>query len=134
MTTGLTAQRVRMEVAASNVVNAETTRTPEGGAYRPRRVTFESSRPSFSKELGRLMQEPAVGVEVVQISSSNEPPVMRYDPGHPDADGEGYVAYPDVDPVAEMVDMTSAVRSYQANVTVIQVAKAMAGAVLSLLR
>ena len=132
---GLTAQRIRMEVTAANLVNAETTRTPEGGPFRPRNVTFRStSGRSFSRELEHsLFSEPA-GVQVVEISESDLPPILRYRPGHADADERGFVAYPNIDPIAQTVDLTSAVRSYQANVTVIRVAKAMAKAALSLLR
>lgn len=116
----LTAQRLRMDVIAANLANANTTRTDRGEAYRREMVVFES-RPSAKP--GPL---PTHGVRVAGILEDESPFRMVYDPEHPDANGDGYVAYPNVNPVTEMADMISATRSYEANVTVIQSLKSAA--------
>src|SRR5688572_3694210 len=104
---GLTAQRTRMQVASSNLANAQTTRTPEGGPYQRRDVAFES-----------IEQEEGVAeVGVAEVRQDNAPPRMEHDPGHPDADANGYVAYPNVSVVEEMVDMITASRAYEAGLT-----------------
>lgn len=116
----LTAQRFRMDVISSNLANANTTRTDKGEAYRREMVVFES-RPS-DKATGI----PTHGVRVSGVVEDESPFRVVYDPEHPDANGEGYVAYPNVNPVTEMTDMISATRSYEANVTVIQSLKSAA--------
>lgn len=116
----LTAQRLRMDVASSNIANAETTATPEGGPYKRQMVVFEPR--SIASGPGRA--EPGSdGVEVAAIIQDNRPPNRVYAPGSPQADAQGFVAYPNVDVTTEMVDLMTASRSYQANASVIQTAK-----------
>lgn len=128
----LTAQRLRMDVTASNIANAEATATPEGGPYRAERVVFAPRGESrFAGTLRLLRRDaepppPAGGVEVRAIMASPLPPRPVYDPTHPDADADGYVTYPNVDLVTEMTDLLAASRAYEANLTVINVAKNMA--------
>lgn len=128
----LTAQRLRMDVIASNIANAETTRTAEGGPYQRQQVFFVADQPdaglmpplSLSAK-GRTM-EPGQGVQVSAILTDDSPGNRVYDPNHPDADDEGFVTYPNVNVVTEMTDMLSATRSYEANVTVFNALKGMA--------
>jgi flagellar basal-body rod protein FlgC len=123
---GLTAQRLRMDVISNNLANATTTRTPEGGPYRRERVIFQERRNEFSFEdiLTRSM-DVGKGVRVVAVEKDPAPFKLVYDPTHPDADQNGYVRMPNVNIVTEMVDMISAARSYEANVTAINTAKSM---------
>ena len=125
---GLSAQRVRMNVISSNLANAETTRTDEGGPYRRRDPVFatEPLAERFEQVFGDELGEQVHGVRVAAIVSSKEPPRLDYDPQHPDADAQGYVAMPDVNVVEEMVNMITASRTYEANVTAIQTLKSMA--------
>lgn len=126
----LTAERLRLDTIANNLANANTTRTPEGGAYRRQVVVFaprEQAGWPFAEGGG-------AGVRVVGIRPDNSPLRRVYNPGHPDADPEGYVQMPNVDPVVEMVDLLSAARAYEANVTVINETKNMALRALDLLR
>lgn len=129
---GLSAQRTRMEVVASNLANAHTTRTAEGGPYRRREPVFASVPVPrrFHHVLGQALRS----VRVERIVEDPSPSVLRYEPGHPDADARGYVAYPNVDPVREMVDMLSATRSYEANVTLVRSIREMARHALQILR
>ena len=129
---GLTAQRTRMETVASNLANARTTRTAEGGPYRRREPVFtaEPVRTSFGETLGRALR----AVRVERIATDPSAPVLRHEPGHPDADEQGFVAYPNVDPVREMVDMMSATRSYEANVTLISGIRSMVRSALEISR
>lgn len=140
--TALTAQRLRMDVIASNIANAGTTRTAAGGPYRRTRVVFTATQPSFSltrraaaatfTESGgrsaflRQISPTESGVVVSAMVPDPSPPRLTYDPGHPDADAQGYVAYPNVDVTTEMADMLSATRAYEANVTVVNASKSMA--------
>lgn len=126
----LAAERWRAEVVSANMANAETTRTPGGGAYRRQLVVFRS-RPtaSFSLLLTRMhsgmqahLQQ---GVRVDRVVADATPLPRRYEPGHPDADASGYVTYPNVNPVLEMTDLLSAVRAYQLNASAVQAAKSM---------
>ena len=127
----LTAQRLRMDVISSNLANSEATSTPEGGPYKRERVVFG---PVLRDSLNKLSSSPDSvasgaapgGVEVKGIVQDNEDPRMVYDPTHPDANADGFVAYPNVDMVTEMTDMLSASRSYEANITIVNVAKSMA--------
>ena len=126
---GLAAQRVRMDVVSSNVANIETTNTPEGGPYQRKVVRFASGDAAtpFSNVIRRFTGGADTGVVLTQVGVDEESqgrPV--YDPAHPDADEEGFVAMPNVDMVQEMTDLTSANRSYQANVTVLNAVKQMA--------
>jgi flagellar basal-body rod protein FlgC len=128
----LTAERLRLDVIANNLANANTTRTPEGGPYR-RRVVLFAARGQAG--LGWPVAEPAGGgVRVVGIRPDLSPLKRVYNPGHPDADSEGYVSLPNVDPVVEMVDLIGAARAYEANVTVLNETKNMAMRTLELLR
>lgn len=123
---GMSAQRERAEVLVENIANAETTRTAEGGPYRRRDVVFESSPVSsqFATELGSQLGE-ATGVKVSQIVTDDGEPNRRYMPGHPDADKDGYVSFPHMNPAQDMVDLLGASRSYQANVSAISAVKDM---------
>ena len=122
----LSAQRTRMNLISSNLANVNSTRTPEGGPYKRKDAVFTATPApgSFGAALGQATG--ARRVEVSQIQEDQNPPRMQYEPNHPDADPAGYVAYPNVNVVEEMADMISASRSYEANVTAAQAAKAMA--------
>ncbi len=127
--TGMQAQRSRMTVVTGNMVNSETTRTPEGGPYKRRDVVFQAvpleDESSTLTTIG-LPQRPSsgiVGVEVAGVRESAKTPKRIYDPHHPDADAEGYVAYPDINVMEEMADLMSAVRSYEANLAVFNATK-----------
>ena len=126
----LAAERWRAEVVSANMANAETTRTPAGGAYRRQLVVFRSRpTPRFSLLLTGLHSgmPPALqeGVRVDRVVADATPLPRRYEPGHPDADAAGYVTYPNVNPVMEMTDLLSAVRAYQLNASAVQAAKNM---------
>src|SRR5262249_48043866 len=113
----LTAERVRIEAAVSNLANAESTRGPDGQPYRRRDVVLAADpQTTFEQALG---QASAVGVKVAAVVEDQTPPKMRYDPSHPDANAEGFVALPNIDTPEEMVNMLSASRAYQANLTAI---------------
>ncbi len=121
----LTAQRLRMDTIASNLANANTTRTDKGEAYRREMVVFESKQPTKPGAASG-------GVQVAGIIEDQSPFKMVYDPEHPDANEQGYVAYPNVNPITEMTDLISATRSYEANVTVVQALKSAAGKALEI--
>ncbi|MSP71377.1 MAG: flagellar basal body rod protein FlgC [Myxococcales bacterium] len=125
---GLTVQRTRMNVTASNLANVDTTRTPEGGAYRPKHAVVAAIpiATSFQELLGAEMHEKVHGSEVVAVESDATPGRLVYDPTHPDAKEDGYVEMPNISVVSEMVNMVTASRSYEANVSVIQSIKQMA--------
>lgn len=129
---GLTAERLRMDVISNNIANANTTRTDRGGAYHRRYVVFkprERAPLSFEQTLRRAVgvrQNAGEGVRAVAIAEDNQQGPLVYDPGHPDANAEGYVEKPNVNIVAEMVDMITAQRAYEAGTTAINAAKAMA--------
>jgi flagellar basal-body rod protein FlgC len=113
----LNAERTRIEAAVSNLANAESTRGPDGQPYRRRDVVLAADpQNSFEQALG---QASAVGVKVAAVVEDQTPPKRRYDPSHPDADKEGFVALPNIDTPEEMVNMLSASRAYQANLTAI---------------
>lgn len=124
----LAAERTRMNLISNNLANATTTRTPEGGPYKRKDAVFEATLPEgkFNKLVKDAVAQQARQVEVVKIVEDTNPPRLQYDPGHPDANAQGYVAFPNVNVVEEMADMISATRSYEANVTAVQAAKAMA--------
>lgn len=134
----LSAERQRAEVVAANMANAETTHTPNGGPYRRKEVVFATSGnlpfrmmlTGFHPTLNGV--EPAVRVQ--RVVDDPTPPLKRYDPGHPDADKEGYVLYPAINPVQEMVDLMGAVRSYQLNASAITASKQMIQQSLDLLK
>lgn len=123
---GLTAQRLRLDIISQNLSNVDTTRTPEGGPYKRKSVIFESVNNSFDQVLGTYTAQGANGVRVAQIIEDQKPAPLVYNPTHPDADANGYVQMPNVNGVEEMVNMISASRSYEANVTAFNAMKAMA--------
>jgi flagellar basal-body rod protein FlgC len=133
---GMTAQRARAELLVENIANADTTRTPEGGPYRRRDVIFQSTEVTspFSSFLSQTAMSQTEGVEVSQVVVDNSDPDKRYMPGHPDADKDGYVAYPRVNPAEDMVDLLGASRSYQANVSAVSATKDMIQRSIDLLK
>lgn len=122
----LRAQSLRLNVIGSNLANMETTRTPEGGAYRKKSVVFTSEQNSFARELENSSQQQARGVRVERIMTHQGEGKMVYEPSHPDANDEGYVEKPDISLVEQMTDMMKARGSYEANVTSIKAAQRMA--------
>jgi len=151
---GLSAQRVRVNTISSNIANAQTTRTEEGGPYRRKEVVFKAI--DFNEEFNNALEgmtssakyedplnegtfgervRPAImSVVVDKISRDDREPKLKFEPNHPDADTNGYVAYPNINPVIEMADLVEATRSYQANVAAFQSAKDMANSSISLLQ
>ncbi|EAM0098864.1 flagellar basal body rod protein FlgC [Campylobacter jejuni] len=151
---GLSAQRFRMNVISSNIANANTTRTAEGGPYRRREVIFKAT--DFDKLLNERINKdnnflkyenplndpsspeeakPAIqSVVVDKVVRDDKDFRMKYDPSHPDANAEGYVAYPNVNPVIEMADLIEATRAYQANVSAFTSVKTIAQSAIDLLR
>lgn len=126
---GMAAQRFRMNIIAANLANAETTRTPEGGPYRRREVIFGAlpGPRTFEEVLRQQSQNDEVlHVKVLGVAIDKRPPVLKFDPSHPDANEEGYVAMPNISTVEEMVNMMLATRSYEANVAAFNATKAMA--------
>ncbi|MGH9685706.1 MAG: flagellar basal body rod protein FlgC [Candidatus Acidiferrales bacterium] len=134
--TALLAERERAEVVASNLANAETTRTPAGGPYQREHVVFAAMRPMgmpFGVQLASMVDFSARGVQVAGVAPDAAPPIRRYEPGHPDADAQGYVEMPDINPVEEEVNLMSAARSYQANISAVQATKNMISSALEIL-
>ncbi|AJF07600.1 flagellar basal body rod protein FlgC [Geoalkalibacter subterraneus] len=122
----LKAQRMRLNTISSNLANVETTSTPEGGPYKKKNVVFRPVGTAFEKQLDSNLKGAVQGVQVQRISADERAPRMVYDPAHPDADPQGYVAMPNINVMDEIVDMMSATSAYEANVTVVQSAKRMA--------
>ncbi len=120
---GLTAQRLRLDVISNNIANVNTTRTEDGNPFQRERVVFQERKTNTSSEYGS--REKPAGVKVVTIEKDTSPLKLVYDPTHPDADERGYVSLPNINIVTEMVDMISATRSYEANATAINSAKDM---------
>jgi len=134
---GMTAERMRMDVVAENLANADTTRGPDGQPYRRKEVVLETvPGQSFSDALaGAQSSEPPAGsVEVSAIVDDQSPLKRVYDPGHPDADAQGYVTMPNVDSVTEMTDLITSSRGYEANVQALNASKQMFTKTLDLLR
>jgi flagellar basal-body rod protein FlgC len=150
---GLSAQRFRINIISSNIANANTTRTDEGGPYRRKEVVFKAI--DFDKQLNDELQtnylkyenpldeegddyikaKPALQTVIVdKIVRDDSKPILKYEPNNPDADKNGYVAYPNINPVIEMADLIEATRSYQANVAAFQSAKTMASSAISILK
>lgn len=139
---GMTAERQRAQVVVGNMANVQTTHTPEGGPYRRQLVMFRAHRqqpfpqPPFPMMLaaagGRFGAGQSVRIE--QVVADRKPPLLRYEPGNPDADAKGYVAYPNIDPVEEMTDLLGAVRAYELNASAVQAAKSMIQQSLELLK
>jgi flagellar basal-body rod protein FlgC len=124
----LTAERMQMDVIANNVANMDTTRTPEGGPYRREDVVLAPA----NVQAGLSNGLPNAGVQIAAVVQDKNPPRMVYDPSNPDANGQGYVAYPNIDPVTETAQMMAAQRAYQANITAADAEKAMATQAISL--
>ena len=124
---GMAAQRTRAEVLVENLANSETTRTPDGGPYRRKDVVFSSApaTSSFASVFRTSLDQSAQGVQVAGVVEDSSPPDRRYLPGHPDADPEGYVSFPHINPAEDMVDLLSASRGYDANVAAISAVKDM---------
>ena len=150
---GLSAQRFRINIISSNIANANTTRTDEGGPYRRKEVVFKAI--DFDKELNKNLdvnfmkyenpldeegedyKEPKPPIQTVivdKVVRDDSKPILKYDPSNPDADKNGYVAYPNINPVVEMSDLVEATRAYQANVAAFQSVKNMAESAISILR
>ena len=129
------AERMRAEIVAANMANAETTRTESGGPYQRQHVVFAANAPDgdFAQSLGGASaaamtagnDEPPGGVHIAEVFADNQAALKRYDPGHPDAGPDGYVAYPDINPVTEMVDLMGATRAYGLNSSAVQAEKGM---------
>lgn len=122
-TSGMSAQRARIDVVSSNIANAQTTHTADGGPYKKQNVSFQEmmfdkngNKQEIKTEKDRANLS-LRGVGVKEIIESKEAPMMKYEPNHPDANKDGYVAYPNINPVIEMVDLIEAMRSYEANVS-----------------
>jgi flagellar basal-body rod protein FlgC len=131
---GLNAERSRMNTIASNLANAKTTRTAEGGPYKRLDPVFQAVPTStkFEDLVGEKAAQATSSVKVQEIREDDSPPQMVFDPGHPDADPNGYVAMPNVNVVQEMVNMITASRAYESGVTVMQTVKGMARSALSI--
>ena len=134
---GMTAERLRMDVVANNLANVNTTRTPTGGPFRRQQVSLSPKGTTFGEALAGLSAadsdsgedgggDIAGGVQVAGIVPDTRPFKRVYQPGHPDADAQGYVTLPNIDTVTEMVDMMSATRAYEANVSAVGAVKSMA--------
>ncbi len=135
----LSAERQRAEVVTANMANAETTRTPDGGPYRRKEVVFSSTPQSafrlmFAQAGGHLPMLAPPTVRVSQVVEDPSPSVMRYEPGNPDANAQGYVAYPNINPVQEMADLMDAVRAYQLNASAVNASKQMVSGALDILK
>jgi flagellar basal-body rod protein FlgC len=147
------AERMRAEIVAANMANAETTRTESGGPYHRQHVVFAANGQDadFAQSLSGANQalrigtlaplgasaspkEPAGGVHIAEVFADSQSPLKRYDPGHPDAGPDGYVAYPDINPVTEMVDLMGATRAYGMNSSAVQAEKAMITSALDIAR
>jgi flagellar basal-body rod protein FlgC len=124
---GLTAQRKRMDTIASNLANIETTRTPEGGPYKRKDVMFTAlPLDPFAAQLSEALADQVREVKVSEVVEDQSPPTMVFNPSHPDANEEGYVAMPNINMMEEMVNLINATRSFEANVQSINAAKSMA--------
>jgi len=130
-TSGMSAQRTRINMVSANIANAQTTHTTEGGPYKKQNVVFEEvllnsankdKENNFNDQLDPLALR---GVNVKEIIDSKEDAILKYEPEHPDANEDGYVAYPNINPVIEMVDLIEAMRSYEANVSAFKTQKNM---------
>ena len=130
--TGLTAQRRRMEAMISNLVNANTTQPQGVEPYRRKDVIFSTANMRNSFDV--MFDDAVKGVKVQEIVSDRSDPIMRYEPEHPHADERGYVAYPNVNPLEEMVNVMSATRSYEANLQAVGAARDMLQRTLEILK
>ena len=130
---GMAAQRARSELLVENMANSETTRTPHGGPYKRKDIVFATQLQS-SPFSAVFQNEMALGVSVAEVVEDQRDPELRYQPGHPDADAKGYVAFPRLNPAEEMVDLLNSSRSYQANVAAMTAVKDMLNRSLDILR
>lgn len=141
-TSGMGAQRTRINVVSANIANAKTTHTADGGPYKKQNVVFEELLLNKNQKLNNDIEQThnkdsnveLKGVGVKSVVESDAKPVMRYEPSHPDANEDGYVAYPDINPVVEMVDLIEAMRSYEANVAAFSTHKNIDSATLDILK
>jgi flagellar basal-body rod protein FlgC len=133
---GMAAQRTRAELLVENMANAETTRTPDGGPYRRKDALFQASGvgSSFADMFNVETDAQSSGVKVAEITVDQSEPEKRYMPGHPDADKDGYVAFPKINPAEDMVDLMGATRNYEGNVAAISAVKDMIQRSIDLLR
>jgi flagellar basal-body rod protein FlgC len=131
---GLSAQRMRMNLIASNLANVNTTRTAEGGPYKRKDAVFAAHAPQagFNDALRNQLAVQSIEVQVTAIREDPRPPIQKFDPGHPDADEKGFVLLPNISVVEEMVNMMSASRSYEANVTALKASKEMAASAIEI--
>ena len=139
-TSGMAAQRTRINIVSANIANAQTTHSEQGGPYKKQNVVFKElllGSQSKSKEFVNKMQDPLAltGVKVKEIGNyQQEDSILKYEPNHPDANKDGYVAYPNINPVIEMVDLIEAMRSYEANVSAFKTQKEMDTATLDIIK
>jgi flagellar basal-body rod protein FlgC len=132
----LLAERMRAEVVSANLANADTTRTQNGGPYQRMHVVFgarPTAWPAFGMTLASLSDMHAENVRVVNVVADNAPPVRRFEPGHPDADAQGYVSYPAINPAEEIVNLMGAARSYEMNSSAVTSTKNMIQSAISIL-
>jgi len=124
---GMSVEKLRMDLVSLNLANSKTTRTESGGVFKPLTLLTKSSELSFSNQLSQAYQAGvSTGVTVDQVIEKNSPEKLVYEPGHPDADARGFVHYPGVDTTTEMIEMLRATRAYEANVRALNAAKSMA--------
>jgi flagellar basal-body rod protein FlgC len=133
---GMQAQGLRAQLLVENMANSETTRTPEGGPYRRKDAVFESQSQSspFSSVFQSEMGAGVTGVQVSEVVEDTREPEKRFQPGHPDADAQGYVAFPRLNPAEDMVDLMGASRGYQSNVAAMSAIKDMIHHSIDLMR
>lgn len=131
---GMTAQRQRMNAISSNIANINTTRTPEGGPYRRKDVVFEAmpEQKTFGEILHTEVDRNVSRVQVTDVAVDKKAPLLKYEPNHPDANAEGYVAYPNINLMEEMTNMIQATRAYEANVSAMGATKNMAMSALEI--
>jgi flagellar basal-body rod protein FlgC len=131
---GLSAQRLRMNLISSNLANVNTPQAKEGSIYQRKDAVFKAQEPrfEFGEALAQRLHPDLTGVQVVAIRDDNREPILKYDPTHPDADEKGYISLPNINVVEEMVNMISASRSYEANVTAVKASKDMAASAIDI--
>lgn len=125
---GMAAQRMRMNTISSNIANINTTRTPEGGPYRRKSVVLDSmpEAKTFGEILTSLPEREIHRVQVTDVHVDRKAPLLKYEPDHPDANQDGYVAYPNINLMQEMADMIQATRAYESNIEALNASKSMA--------
>ncbi len=143
-TSGMAAQRTRINIVSANIANAQTTHSLDGGPYKKQNVVFQEILLDKQKELEKqnstsiqkkeVYQTPSIGVGIKEIVDAKSAPILRYEPEHPDANKDGYVAYPDINPVVEMTDLMEAMRSYEANLSSFQTQKSMDSKTIDILK